>query len=149
LSGGQKKLLSVATAFLVVEHDMLFTRDLCSRRIVPDRGAIIAGCVPRELQDNPRRLWRRGGLADLLEDPAMRKSRTMVRSRCASDRRNRRRAHACRQVSCRLDLRAHIGQPGLDEIVKATGNHVAFQHLRCQPHRPGERLGHIRHRSAR
>lgn len=92
LSGGQKKLLSVATALrsnprllcldeptagvhpnlrtemvailkryrdagvaiLVVEHDMLFIRDLCSRCIVFDRGEIIAHCTPRELEDNPR-----------------------------------------------------------------------------------------------
>ncbi|MDS7594391.1 ABC transporter ATP-binding protein [Agrobacterium tumefaciens] len=92
LSGGQKKLLSVATtlrskphllcldeptagvhpnlradmvailkryrdagvAILVVEHDMLFIRDLCSRCVVLDRGEIIADCTPRELEDNPR-----------------------------------------------------------------------------------------------
>ncbi|MBD9597742.1 MULTISPECIES: ABC transporter ATP-binding protein [unclassified Ensifer] len=92
LSGGQKKLLSVATALranpkllcldeptagvhvslrselvdvlrryvarggacLVVEHDMLFIRDLCTRCIVLDRGEIIADCLPTELESNPR-----------------------------------------------------------------------------------------------
>ncbi|GGH53416.1 ATP-binding cassette domain-containing protein [Frigidibacter albus] len=92
LSGGQKKLLSVATALranpkllcldeptagvhvslrsdlvgvlrnyvaqggacLVVEHDMLFIRDLCTRCIVLDRGNIIADCLPGELENNPR-----------------------------------------------------------------------------------------------
>lgn len=92
LSGGQKKLLSVATALranpkllcldeptagvhvslrseligvlrryvarggacLVVEHDMIFIRDLCTRCIVLDRGHIIADCPPSELESNPR-----------------------------------------------------------------------------------------------
>lgn len=92
LSGGQKKLLSIAlalrtrpkllcldeptagvhpqlrsrmvellkafnkrgVAMLVVEHDMHFIRELCSRCIVLDRGAIIADCAPRELTDNER-----------------------------------------------------------------------------------------------
>lgn len=92
LSGGQKKLLSVATALranprllcldeptagvhvslrsemvsilrryvagggacLVVEHDMLFIRDLCTRCVVLDRGEIIADCLPSELESTPR-----------------------------------------------------------------------------------------------
>lgn len=92
LSGGQKKLLSVATALraeprllcldeptagvhvslrseligvlrrfvarggacLVVEHDMIFIRDLCTRCVVLDRGEIIADCLPTELESNPR-----------------------------------------------------------------------------------------------
>ncbi|HEV7260419.1 MAG TPA: ATP-binding cassette domain-containing protein [Bosea sp. (in: a-proteobacteria)] len=92
LSGGQKKLLSVATALrcrpqilcldeptagvhpnlraemvrilhrynaqgiamLVVEHDMLFIRDLCHRCVVLDRGEIIATCAPCALEDDPR-----------------------------------------------------------------------------------------------
>ena len=92
LSGGQKKLLSVATALrarpkllcldeptagvhvslrtqlvgilkdyvaaggacLVVEHDMLFVRELCSRCVVLDRGEIIADCPPGELERNAR-----------------------------------------------------------------------------------------------
>ncbi|PWL17635.1 ABC transporter ATP-binding protein [Falsochrobactrum shanghaiense] len=92
LSGGQKKLLSVATALrsaprllcldeptagvhvslrtqlidilrryvarggacVVVEHDMLFIRELCTRCIVLDRGDIIADCLPAELESNAR-----------------------------------------------------------------------------------------------
>ena len=92
LSGGQKKLLSIAVALrtrpkllcldeptagvhpqlrgrmvellktfskrgvamLVVEHDMHFIRELCSRCIVLDRGTIIADCAPRELTQNER-----------------------------------------------------------------------------------------------
>ncbi|MBE0693804.1 MAG: ABC transporter ATP-binding protein [Aquamicrobium sp.] len=92
LSGGQKKLLSIAlalrtrpsllcldeptagvhpqlrsrmvdllrafnargVAMLVVEHDMHFIRELCSRCIVLDRGEIIADCPPAELAENER-----------------------------------------------------------------------------------------------
>ena len=92
LSGGQKKLLSVATALrsaprllcldeptagvhislrqqmiqvlrdyvasggacLVVEHDMLFVRELCHRCVVLDRGEIIADCDPNTLEENAR-----------------------------------------------------------------------------------------------
>ncbi len=92
LSGGQKKLLSVATALrsnpkllcldeptagvhvslrseligvlrhfvarggacLVVEHDMIFIRELCTRCIVLDRGEIIVDCAPGDLEHNPR-----------------------------------------------------------------------------------------------
>lgn len=92
LSGGQKKLLSIATALrskphvlcldeptagvhpelrgqmvpilkacnargvtiLVIEHDMVFIRELCMRAVVLDRGALIADCPPRALEDNPR-----------------------------------------------------------------------------------------------
>jgi len=91
LSGGQKKLLSVATALrreprllcldeptagvhpevrheiigilkkfnergvslLVVEHDTLFIRNLCSRCVMLDRGRLIADCPPEELEHNP------------------------------------------------------------------------------------------------
>ncbi len=90
LSGGQKKLLSVAlalrgapkllcldeptagvhpelrremitilrraaregTTLLVIEHDMHFIRQLCSRCIVLDRGQLIADCAPEELEKN-------------------------------------------------------------------------------------------------
>jgi branched-chain amino acid transport system ATP-binding protein len=92
LSGGQKKLLSVAialrsqpkilcldeptagvhptlrtemvrilrrynaqgVAMLVVEHDMLFVRELCHRCVVLDRGEIIADCAPGELEEDGR-----------------------------------------------------------------------------------------------
>ncbi|MCD1266380.1 ABC transporter ATP-binding protein [Shinella sumterensis] len=90
LSGGQKKLLSIALALrasprmicldeptagvhpnlrhhmvgllrrinasgitlLIVEHDMHFIRELCSRCVVMDRGAVIADCKPSELTSN-------------------------------------------------------------------------------------------------
>lgn len=90
LSGGQKKLLSIALALrasprmicldeptagvhpnlrhhmvgllrrinasgitlLIVEHDMHFIRELCSRCVVMDRGAVIADCKPWELTSN-------------------------------------------------------------------------------------------------
>jgi branched-chain amino acid transport system ATP-binding protein len=91
LSGGQKKLLSVAmalhtrprllcldeptagihpnlrqkllellrrhhalgTSILVIEHDMHFVRDLCTRCIVLDRSQVIADCPPSDLASNP------------------------------------------------------------------------------------------------
>lgn len=90
LSGGQKKLLSIALALrasprmicldeptagvhpnlrhhmvgllrrinasgitlLIVEHDMHFIRELCSRCVVMDRGTVIADCKPSELTSN-------------------------------------------------------------------------------------------------
>jgi branched-chain amino acid transport system ATP-binding protein len=92
LSGGQKKLLSIALALrtkpkmicldeptagvypnvrghmvallkrvnasgvtlLIVEHDMHFIRELCSRCVVLDRGSVIADCPPAELTANER-----------------------------------------------------------------------------------------------
>ena len=92
LSGGQKKLLSIAlalrakprlicldeptagvhpnlrhsmvqllrqvnargVALLIVEHDMHFIRELCSRCVVLDRGEVIANCAPASLTSNER-----------------------------------------------------------------------------------------------
>ncbi len=92
LSGGQKKLLSIACALmgaprllmldeptagvhpnlrrdivgtlqrlqragisqLIVEHDMHFVREVCTRCIVLDRGHIVADCAPAELTSNAR-----------------------------------------------------------------------------------------------
>ena len=92
LSGGQKKLLSIACALmgspkllmldeptagvhpnlrrdivatlqrlnrsgitqLIVEHDMHFVREVCTRCIVLDRGEIVADCLPSELDSNPK-----------------------------------------------------------------------------------------------
>ncbi|MDE1181897.1 ABC transporter ATP-binding protein [Paraburkholderia sp.] len=92
ISGGQKKLLSIACAMMseprlllldeptagvhpnlrndlvaqlkrihaqgvtliVVEHDMHFIRDLCSRCVVLDRGNMIANCAPDELAQSER-----------------------------------------------------------------------------------------------
>ncbi len=92
ISGGQKKLLSIACAMMsaprlllldeptagvhpnlrndlvaqlrrihglgvtliVVEHDMHFIRDLCTRCVVLDRGNLIANCVPSELEKSER-----------------------------------------------------------------------------------------------
>ncbi len=92
LSGGQKKLLSIALALrarpklicldeptagvhpnlrahmvgllrrinaegvtlLIVEHDMHYIRELCSRCVVLDRGSVIADCAPAELTANER-----------------------------------------------------------------------------------------------
>jgi branched-chain amino acid transport system ATP-binding protein len=39
---------------LVIEHDMHFVRQLCTRALVLDRGALIADCPPAQLVDDPR-----------------------------------------------------------------------------------------------
>lgn len=92
LSGGQKKLLSIACSLMgapkllmldeptagvhpnlrrdivgtlqrlnqrgiaqmIVEHDMHFVREVCTRCIVLDRGSIVADCLPSELDSNPK-----------------------------------------------------------------------------------------------
>lgn len=92
LSGGQKKLLSIACALmgspkllmldeptagvhpnlrrdivqtlkrlreegisqLIVEHDMHFVRDVCTRCVVLDRGRLVADCHPSELSSHPQ-----------------------------------------------------------------------------------------------
>ncbi|MDI1251595.1 ABC transporter ATP-binding protein [Thermomonas sp.] len=92
LSGGQKKLLSIACSLMgapkllmldeptagvhpnlrrdivgtlqrlnqrgisqmIVEHDMHFVREVCTRCIVLDRGRIVADCLPSELATNPK-----------------------------------------------------------------------------------------------
>jgi branched-chain amino acid transport system ATP-binding protein len=92
ISGGQKKLLSIACALmrapkllmldeptagvhpnlrndivrtlkqlnrggvsqLIVEHDMHFVREVCTRCLVLDRGEIVADCRPHELGFHPR-----------------------------------------------------------------------------------------------
>jgi branched-chain amino acid transport system ATP-binding protein len=92
LSGGQKKLLSIACALmgeprllmldeptagvhpnlrrdivqtlkrlrqqgisqLIVEHDMHFVREVCTRCVVLDRGQIVADCRPDELASHPQ-----------------------------------------------------------------------------------------------
>lgn len=92
ISGGQKKLLSIACALMaeprillldeptagvhpnlrrdivtalqrlnaqgmtivIVEHDMYFVREVCTRCVVLDRGHIVASCRPEELASNPR-----------------------------------------------------------------------------------------------
>lgn len=93
LSGGQKKLLSIACGLmrspkllmldeptagvhpnlrrdivkilqkinqdngisqLIVEHDMYFVREVCTRCVVLDRGHIVADCTPDELVNHPR-----------------------------------------------------------------------------------------------
>ena len=92
ISGGQKKLLSIACALmarprllmldeptagvhpnlrrdivqtlqrlraqgisqLIVEHDMHFVREVCTRCVVLDRGQIVADCKPEELSSHPQ-----------------------------------------------------------------------------------------------
>ncbi len=47
-----KQAAGEGTTLLVIEHDMLFIRQLCSRCIVLDRGHLIADCAPDELEHN-------------------------------------------------------------------------------------------------
>jgi branched-chain amino acid transport system ATP-binding protein len=39
---------------VIVEHDMHFIRELCTRCVVLDRGQIVASCLPAELSSNER-----------------------------------------------------------------------------------------------
>lgn len=49
-----KRLNAQGMTLVVVEHDMHFIRDLCTRCIVLDRGHIVASCHPDELSSNER-----------------------------------------------------------------------------------------------
>ncbi len=49
-----QRLNAQGMTLVIVEHDMHFIRELCSRCIVLDRGEIIADCPPAELAENER-----------------------------------------------------------------------------------------------
>lgn len=49
-----KRLNGQGMTIVIVEHDMHFIRDVCSRCIVLDRGEIVASCRPDELSSNER-----------------------------------------------------------------------------------------------
>ncbi|AKM32162.1 ABC transporter ATP-binding protein [Pandoraea faecigallinarum] len=49
-----KRLNAQGMTLVVVEHDMHFIRELCTRCIVLDRGHIVASCHPDELSSNER-----------------------------------------------------------------------------------------------
>lgn len=49
-----KRLNSQGMTLVIVEHDMHFIRDVCSRCVVLDRGEIVASCKPQELSSNER-----------------------------------------------------------------------------------------------
>jgi branched-chain amino acid transport system ATP-binding protein len=56
---------------VIVEHDMHFIRELCTRCIVLDRGHIVASCGPDELTSNQRVLQAYlGGAAATKEECA-------------------------------------------------------------------------------
>ncbi|SEK83581.1 amino acid/amide ABC transporter ATP-binding protein 1, HAAT family (TC 3.A.1.4.-) [Roseateles sp. YR242] len=49
-----KRLNGQGMTLVVVEHDMHFIRELCTRCVVLDRGHIVASCAPAELAQNER-----------------------------------------------------------------------------------------------
>jgi len=49
-----QRLNSQGLTLVIVEHDMHFIREVCTRCIVLDRGRIVASCRPAELSSNPR-----------------------------------------------------------------------------------------------
>ncbi|MBF8746401.1 ABC transporter ATP-binding protein [Pseudomonas putida] len=49
-----KRLNSQGMTLVIVEHDMHFIRDVCSRCVVLDRGEIVASCKPDKLASNER-----------------------------------------------------------------------------------------------
>lgn len=49
-----KRLNAQGMTLVVVEHDMHFIRELCTRCIVLDRGHIVASCHPDDLSSNER-----------------------------------------------------------------------------------------------
>ncbi|MDR7333649.1 ATP-binding cassette domain-containing protein [Roseateles asaccharophilus] len=49
-----KRLNEQGMTLVVVEHDMHFIRELCTRCVVLDRGHIVASCAPAELAQNER-----------------------------------------------------------------------------------------------
>ncbi len=49
-----KRLNAQGMTLVIVEHDMHFIRDVCSRCVVLDRGEIVASCRPDKLASNAR-----------------------------------------------------------------------------------------------
>lgn len=49
-----QRIHALGVTLIVVEHDMHFIRDLCTRCVVLDRGNLIANCAPSELEKSER-----------------------------------------------------------------------------------------------
>jgi len=49
-----QRLNAQGMTIVIVEHDMHFIREVCTRCVVLDRGEIVASCRPAELASNPR-----------------------------------------------------------------------------------------------
>jgi branched-chain amino acid transport system ATP-binding protein len=49
-----QKLNTKGMTLVIVEHDMHFIREVCTRCVVLDRGHIVASCAPSELASNDR-----------------------------------------------------------------------------------------------
>jgi branched-chain amino acid transport system ATP-binding protein len=49
-----KRIHALGVTLVIVEHDMHFIRDLCTRCVVLDRGNLIANCVPADLDKSER-----------------------------------------------------------------------------------------------
>lgn len=49
-----KRIHELGVTLVIVEHDMHFIRDLCTRCVVLDRGNLIANCLPADLDKSER-----------------------------------------------------------------------------------------------
>ncbi len=59
-----QKLNAQGMTLVIVEHDMHFIREVCTRCIVLDRGRIVASCRPDELASNEHVVQAYLGRAD-------------------------------------------------------------------------------------
>lgn len=52
--GALQRLNAQGMTLVIVEHDMHFIREVCTRCVVLDRGHIVASCAPADLASHPR-----------------------------------------------------------------------------------------------
>ncbi|MDZ7863249.1 hypothetical protein [Acidovorax sp.] len=65
-----QRLNADGMTLVIVEHDMHFIREVCTRCVVLDRGEIVASCRPDELARNERVLQAYLGTTSLGPHPS-------------------------------------------------------------------------------